>query len=146
VLESRPDQLQIEEESTNSDTEDKRIRIQFSSKHLVLASSHFQGSLGGELTEGHTLRSEGHFKIEMNGHGLDAMLLVMNMIHGRFRQLPSSVDLCTLTRIAVLTDYLQCHEVVEPFVDQWIERLEGKIVHVYSKELIQWLCIFQIFR
>ena len=81
----------------------------------------------------------------MNGYDLDAMLLVMNMIHGRFRQLPSSTDLSTLTRIAVLTDYLQCHEVVEPFVDQWIERLEGQIIQIYSKELIQWLCISQVF-
>ncbi|XP_014551767.1 hypothetical protein COCVIDRAFT_70413, partial [Bipolaris victoriae FI3] len=89
--------------------------IRVSSKHLMLASSYFKRSLGGALTEGHTLRSEGHVKIKMDGLELDAMLLVMNMIHGRFRQLPSSVDLRTLTSIAILTDYLQCHEVVEPF-------------------------------
>lgn len=81
----------------------------------------------------------------MIGHDPDAMLLLMKMIHGRFRQLPLSIDLDKLTSIAVLTDYLQCHEAVEPFVDQWIERLEGEITQTYSKELIQWLCISQVF-
>ncbi|KAF2660953.1 hypothetical protein K491DRAFT_648246 [Lophiostoma macrostomum CBS 122681] len=144
--EAEPEQAQTEETSADLDTGDLRIRIRVSSKHLMLASSYFKRSLGGKLAEGHTLQSEGYVEIDMDGHDLDEMLLVMNMIHGRFRQLPSSVDLSTLTRIAVLTDYFHCHEVVEPFVDQWIERIRGEITQVYSKELIQWLCISQVFR
>jgi hypothetical protein len=74
------------------------------------------------------------------------MLIVMNIIHGRTRRVPPFVDLDMLTRLAVLVDYLDCHEVIEPFSDRWIDDLKGSITVIYSKLLIQWLCISLIFR
>ena len=74
------------------------------------------------------------------------MLIVMNIIHGRTRRVPRFVDLDMLTRLAVLVDYLECHEVIEPFSDRWIDDLKGSITVTYSKVLIQWLCISLIFR
>jgi hypothetical protein len=126
-------------------TENMRARIRVSSRHLMLASAYFKRSLGGELAEGHTLRYEGRVEVNMKGQDLDTILLVMNMIHGRFRSLPSSVGLDALTRIATLVDYLECHEVVEPFVNNWIEQMRGRMTRTYSKKLIQWICICQVF-
>jgi hypothetical protein len=40
-------------------TEEMRARIRVSFRHLMLASAYFKRSLGGELSEGHTLRYEG---------------------------------------------------------------------------------------
>ncbi|KAF2108625.1 hypothetical protein BDV96DRAFT_652565 [Lophiotrema nucula] len=144
-LEAEPEQGQLAETPLPPDTDDMLVRIRVSSRHLMLASSYFKRSLGGELAEGHTLRSERHVEVDMKGQDPDTMLLVMNVIHGRFRRLPLSVDLNALTRVAALVDYLECHEVVEPFVDKWIEQLKGDITEDYSKELIQWLCISQVF-
>lgn len=127
------------------DSEDLLVRIRVSSKHLMLASSYFQRKLGGELEEAQTLRSKGHVETRMSEQDPDTMLLIMNTIHGRFRQLPSSVDLSALTRIAVLVDYLQCHEFMEPFANKCIEQMEGNVPATYSKEFIQWLCVSLVF-
>jgi len=111
----------------------------------MLASVYSKRSLGGELAEGHTLRSEGHVEIDMKEQDPETMMLVINVIHGHFRILPSSVDLDALTRKATLVDYLECHEVVDPFANKWTEQLRENVTRKYSNELIQWLCICQVF-
>ena len=121
------------------------IRIQVSSKHLVLASSYFKRNLESGMSESHTLRSEGCVDFRMNDKDPEAMLIVMNVIHGRTRQVPRCIDLDMLTKIAVLVDYLECYEAIEPFSDRWIDGLKWKIAVTYSKALIQWLCISLIF-
>jgi hypothetical protein len=76
------------------------------------------------MLEGHTLSSQGHVEFRMDEKDSEAMLLVMNIIHGRARRVPRSVDLDVLTRLAVLVDYLECHEAIEPFSDRWIDDLK----------------------
>jgi hypothetical protein len=56
--------------------------------------------------EGHALQSMGNVKIDMAGQDVDTMVLVMSLIQGRFRWIPSYVNLITLTIIAALVDYL----------------------------------------
>jgi len=123
----------------------KSMRIQVSSKHLMLASAYFKRSLGSKLEEGHTLRSQGYMEISMDGQQPEAMLIVMNIIHGRTRQVPFSIDVDMLTRIAVLVDYLECHEAVEPYACRWVGNLERYIPRNYSRELVQWICISLVF-
>ena len=98
------------------------------------------------MSESRILDSEGHLNLFMNDEDPEAMLIVMNIIHGRTRQVPRRVDLDMLTKIAVLVDYLECHEAIEPFSDMWIDHLKKKIAVNYSRALIQWLCISYIFR
>jgi hypothetical protein len=124
-----------------------RVRIRVSSKHLVLASSYFKHNLGSGLAESCTLQSKGHVELPMDGQGLSETLIVMNIIHNRNRQVPPNVNLDTLTKIAVLVDYLECHEAIEPFSDMWIAQLEmfTGIPNDYSRALVQWLCISLVF-
>ena len=71
----------------------------------------------------------------------EAMVIVLNIIHGRASQVPRVVDLDMLTKLAVIVDYLECHEVVELFSDRWVDNMKGKMPSTYSNELIQWLCV-----
>jgi hypothetical protein len=81
----------------------------------------------------------------MEGQGLEETLIVMNIIHNHNRQVPPYVGLDMLTKIAVLVDYLDCLEAIEPCSDKWIEQLKEYIPKDYSKALIQWLCISFVF-
>ena len=50
-------------------------------------------------------------------------LLLLNIVHGYNRQVPDSVDIDTLGKLAILTDYYECHERVELFARRWIDAL-----------------------
>ena len=133
-------------EDTASISYQNCLRIRVSSKHLALASLYFKRNLESGMSESHTLNSEGRVDFLMDDEDPEAMLIIMNVIHGRTRQVPRCVDLDMLTKIAVLVDYLECHEAIEPFSDMWIDDLKGSIAVTYSNALIQWLCISLIFQ
>ncbi len=107
------------------------VRIRVSSKHLALASSYFRRNLRSGMLESKTIGSEGRVKFHMDELDSGAMLIAMNIIHGRTRQVPRSVDLELLTKLAVLVDYLECHESIEPFSDGWIDGLKAGIPITY---------------
>ena len=126
--------------------DEKYVRMRTSSKHLVLASPYFRRNLQSGMSESQALRSQGHVQFSMAEQDPEAMLIVMNIIHGRSRNVPRLVDLDMLTKLAVIVDYLECLEVVEPFSDRWVDNLKGDIPKTYSSELIQWLCVSFVFR
>lgn len=136
----------LAKEDASSTLRQNCVQIRVSSKHLVLASPYFKRNLGSGMLESHILSSQGHVEFRMDIEDLEAMLIVMNIVHGRTRQVPRHIDLDMLTRVAVLVDYLECHEVIELFSDRWIDDLKGGITTTYSEALIQWLCISLIFR
>jgi hypothetical protein len=136
----------IQEEPEPLEEHEKCAQILVSSKHLSLASSYFRRNLGSGLLESHTLTTNGYVELRITDQDPQAMLIVMNIIHGRTRLVPRKVDLDTLTVFAILVDYLDCLEVVEPFSDPWINQLKSSIPSTYSKKLIQWLCISLIFK
>ncbi len=76
----------------------------------------------------------------------DAFEILLNIIHGLTRRVPRRVTLDMLTKLAVLVNYYQMHEVVELFSDTWINTLakEG-LPQSYSTETIRWLLISWVF-
>ena len=134
------------EECTTSISEKDCVRIRVSFKHLALASLYFKRNLNSGMSESQTLSAEGRVDLSMKDADSDAMLIVMNIVHVRTRQVPRRVSFDMLMRIAILVDYLECHEAIEPFSDMWIDELKGSIATTYSKKLIQWLCLSLVFR
>ena len=51
----------------------------------------------------------------------DAFIIVMNVIHGRNRTVPRVLE--SLAEIAVVTDYLPCHEFMEIVSVLWMNGL-----------------------
>ena len=76
----------------------------------------------------------------------EAFIDVMNVIHGRNRLVPRTVDLELLAKIAVITDYLKCHESMEIFSALWMVSLEDSLPETYSRDLVLWIMISSIFR
>ena len=95
--------LKASQGNKNSDrlSSERCVRIRVSSTHLALASAYFKRNFKSGMSESITLRSEGFMEFRMEDEDPEVMLIIMNIIHGRFRQVPRSVDLDMLTKIAI---------------------------------------------
>lgn len=122
------------------------IRMRVSSKHLSLAASHFERMFHGDWGEGNTLRSIGAVEIPLKEDDPAALLILMNIIHGRTRKVPRQVDLKTLTQLAILVDYYHFHEAVEVFSDMWVDGLKERLPQTYTTDLVRWICISWVFQ
>jgi hypothetical protein len=96
------------------------VRMKLSSKHLALASTYFEKLTANNWKE--TTPEDGYSYVV---HGRDwdekALLILMNIIHGRTSKVPDSISLEMLAKISVLVDYYQCHEAVGFFAKTWIK-------------------------
>lgn len=120
------------------------VRMQVSSRHLILASAYFKRMFGNDWKE--TCSVDGRFEIFTENWDSDALLILMNIIHGHTRNVKRTISLEMLTKLAVLVDYYQCAEVVEIFSEIWINQLNTNLPATYSRDLILWLCISWVFR
>lgn len=107
-------------ESTFIEVTDDRdaVRFQLSSKHLTLASNYFKNTLTGPWKE--SIKKGGQRDLNDYDWSEKALLIVLNIIHGRNRDVPNRVSRHLMTEIAAITDYYQCHEAIELwYKDVW---------------------------
>ncbi|KAK6853753.1 hypothetical protein PG995_010565 [Apiospora arundinis] len=124
------------ESSDASDTDDDvEVRMRLSSRHLILASAFFKKMLQGPWEESRTRT------LEASDWDAEALLILMNIIHGRNRAVPRSISLEMLAKISVLVDYYRCHEVVELFAACWILDLRPSLPKDYGRDFTLWLSI-----
>ncbi|KAF8862923.1 hypothetical protein BDZ45DRAFT_722895 [Acephala macrosclerotiorum] len=127
----------------------EKVQMRASSKHLILASSTFRTSLGSDTySEGRMLRNEGNLVVSLPDEDPDAMIILLNIIHGLSRKVPRRVDLNMLSKLAIAIKYRQMHEAVELWSDTWIENLKRDkgLPGSYTPELLSWLFIFWEFQ
>lgn len=122
------------------------FRLRLSSKHLMLASPRLRKMYVGDW-KGATDRDEGGLLTWLGDlFDLGIFITVMNVIYGRHRNVPRVVNLESLAKIAVVTDYLMCHESMEVLSVVWINELKGSLPDAYCRDLILWIMISFIFR
>ncbi|KAF7557848.1 hypothetical protein G7046_g5964 [Stylonectria norvegica] len=127
---SESEEPEIESEKPEVDSgkpevepEEPKIRFRVSSKHLVLASAYFRKMLAGPWSESE--RSPGSdYIVNATDWDEEAMLVLLNIIHGHTRKVPRVVELELMAKFAVLVDYYQCLEVVERYAESWLGRLK----------------------
>lgn len=130
--------------------EPKVAQFRISSSHLRLASSQFRHSLSsayrGPKKEQFSLE-DGTICDVLRTEQWDpnAFLILLRIVHGHNRQVPGSVNIDTLGKLAILVDYYECHERVELFARHWIEALKGDIPVAYGKTAILWLAVSWVF-
>ncbi|KAJ1325459.1 hypothetical protein MN608_08652 [Microdochium nivale] len=128
------DDRTVDNDPQNADDEDedtqerpaKRFRV--SSRHLSLASPVFQQMLNGPWKEAALATAGGgdRRKIEASEWDTEATVILMDIIHGHFSQVPRAVSLELLAKIAILVDYYKCHEIVCLFSSMWIADLKKR--------------------
>ncbi|KAK7961783.1 uncharacterized protein PG986_002608 [Apiospora aurea] len=119
------------------DEQERTVRFRLSSKHLEMASTFFKDILTHRDPE-----EEGNvITIETTSWDTDAMLVLMNIIHGRHRNVPRRLDLEKIAQIAVIVDYFRYHEVVDAFEYTWINEQRRYMPTMYCRDLVLWLAI-----
>ena len=101
----------------------KTYNVQVSSKHLMLASPVFKTMLSGNFAEGTTFRSKGSLELPLPDDHRKALMILLNIIHGRIRQLPSQLSADRLTSVAILINKYQFQNVVGVLTNLWYERV-----------------------
>lgn len=119
-----------------------------SSRHLALASYYFEAMLSGPWFEAVNCADGLRHVCLKNEKGFDpdALKILLNVIHGKNRIVPRSVDFEMLAKITVMVDYFQCHEALEVYINIWIEPFTGKPLPTsLSRDLVLWILISSVF-
>ncbi|KAK2045210.1 hypothetical protein LZ31DRAFT_464818 [Colletotrichum somersetense] len=125
--------------------EEPEVKFLLSSRHLILASRYFSAKLNGTWKEATPHAIDRRYHLEASDWDPEALLILMNVIHGRTRSVPRHVDCEMLAKLAVLIDYYDCHEVIELFTSMWIDALKNQLPSECSRDLVLWLLIAYVF-
>ncbi|KAG0649945.1 hypothetical protein D0Z07_3555 [Hyphodiscus hymeniophilus] len=116
-----------------------------SSRHIMLASKYFESLLSGDSDEATMLRSKKHVSIALSAD-LDAMVILLNIVHGVSRKVPRQVNLETLRKVATLVSALGMIDAVQFFSDTWIDEFQRKgLPTAYNEKVIALLFVFWVF-
>jgi len=147
----RPEPLPLADDTTvtnEPDAQDDNVYYHVSSRHLMLASPWFERALTNEgWSESGRSEEDGRFHIAAEDWDAEAFLLVLRVFHSRNKQIPRTVSLETLGKIAVLVDYYDCGEAMESWTMMWITDLKSSTesLSTYCPDLIMWLWIAWVF-
>ncbi|RHZ65380.1 hypothetical protein CDV55_106425 [Aspergillus turcosus] len=122
------------------------FRIQVSAKHLILASSFFKKLLKGAWKESLTYLQKGSVEITADTWDIEALLILLRVVHGQYYHVPRKITLETLAKVAVLANYYDCREALDILLNIWINALEETIPKSYSRDLILWLWVSWFFQ
>ncbi|QSZ33612.1 hypothetical protein DSL72_005180 [Monilinia vaccinii-corymbosi] len=134
----------VDSESTSiSSTNEKKIHILVSSKHMSLASPVFKAMLQGGFQEGLKLKQSGRIDLALPEDDAEAWKILIGIIHGRFRSVPLGITLELFTQIAVLVDKYQMHEVPYLFIPAWKEATygDGESATASKRNMSRWIFI-----
>ncbi|KAE9378231.1 hypothetical protein N431DRAFT_435404 [Stipitochalara longipes BDJ] len=127
----------------------EKVRMLVSSKHMRVASPVFRAMLQQKnFKEGRELSSKGGLELPLPDDDAIAMIVLLDVIHGRNRRVPRKIDLDLVNRISILVDKYQMAEAVGMVSDVWIDNLRNDIPKEYDPNVIEvhrWLAISWVF-
>jgi hypothetical protein len=133
------------EDNDGNGNEASRIRFRLSSRHLISASPYFRRMLTGPWKE-NASRADRLYKVTASDWSEDAFKLLMDIVHGNSQNVPRSINLELLAKIAVMVDYYKCYDVVKFYSDTWIEGLGNAMkVTNYSRDFVLVLFVSCVF-
>ncbi|CAI7575171.1 unnamed protein product [Penicillium viridicatum] len=144
------DQPNIEEAAVEEEIceplEETCFYIQVSAKHMIFASPVFKRILTGGWKESIAYLEKRSVEITAENWDIEAFLVVLHAIHGKYKDIPRKLTLEMLAKVAVIADYYECKEPLHLITDIWVNSMEEKIPATYSRDLILWLWISWFFQ
>lgn len=140
---SRPPNMYASIASSNPPDE---TRIKVSSRHLALASAHLRNKFRHLPDGSAAAEADGRWHVTLGGYDAAAVVIVMDVIHGRGRKVPRALDLETLAKVAVFVDTFRCLDAVEVYAERWFLKLEGQVPREYGRDLLLWIYVSYVFR
>ncbi|KAK0730269.1 hypothetical protein B0H67DRAFT_652118 [Lasiosphaeris hirsuta] len=119
-----------QQDNEDASQEGPPVTFLLSSRHLSLASPIFEAMLTAGWSESE--KTDGH--------------IAMNVLHSHYNQVPKTVTLKTLAKIAVIVDYYDMHEAFQPIAQQWIEALRSKSLPTsLGHDVTLWILVSWVF-
>ncbi|EWG41193.1 hypothetical protein FVEG_15245 [Fusarium verticillioides 7600] len=106
-----------------------QVVFRVSAKHLCLASPVFRRMIQGQFKESEP-NEQGLFEIRTSEWDAEALLIILDIIHGHHSSVPKRPSLDVIAQIGIIADYYDCLEVVKTFFQHW--HLTMKIWENYS--------------
>ncbi|KAK1249243.1 hypothetical protein MKX07_002759 [Trichoderma sp. CBMAI-0711] len=124
--------------------EARRNEAELSSSKLALASPKCRQMTPSNLPE---TRSNVAYKYILLAESWDekALELVMSIIHGHTADIPERISLDTLAKVAVVVAHYECSEVLKPYADKWIAKLDEPFPTSYGRNLVLRLFVSWVF-
>ncbi|KAI1015507.1 hypothetical protein LB504_011061 [Fusarium proliferatum] len=104
---------------SNEHGQNVELCYRVSSAHLMLASPVFRAMLDGPFKES-SHNKDGRFEVKTSECSAEALLILLDIMHGHHRDVPKTIEFSLLTEMAILVDYYECHEIVEMFAENWM--------------------------
>lgn len=120
------------------------VRFRLSSRHLILASSYFNRMLKGPWKESN-VEPGCDFTISARDWDVEALLILMNIIHAQARKVPRKLSTELLAKVSVIVDYYQCNEVVEIYAERWLIGIPPVDANVLDRDMMLRLLISWVF-
>ncbi|KAJ5425196.1 hypothetical protein N7465_000266 [Penicillium sp. CMV-2018d] len=120
--------------------------IQVSAKHMIFASPVFKRILTGGWKESIAYLEKGSVEITAENWDIEAFLVVLHAIHGKYKDIPRKLTLEMLAKVAVIADYYECKESLYLITDIWVNSMEEKVPATYSRDVILWLWVSWFFQ
>ena len=123
----------------------ERVTFRVSSRHLALASPVFKSALAGGWKE--SVTTAGERQINSQGWDTTALSIFLNAIHCQYRQVPRSLELEMLAKVAVIVDYYAAHQAIEILSPIWINALRSSLpaTTCHNRTIALWICISWVF-
>lgn len=125
--------------------EDQR-RFRASSKHLALASTYVKKMISGPWREANEVHEDGLLHWKLDGFDVDAIAIILRIIHGLNRQVQRTITLNMLAQVSRAVDYLGCHEAIELYASIWVAYLNGLPPRTSHVDWDSWISATGVFQ
>jgi hypothetical protein len=127
---------------------DDAVMYLVSSAHIQMASPTFAQLLSEASKPSSSGRPGGRYYIRVDTCDEEAMLVLLNIIHLRNFEVPRTVDLEELTKIAILIEHYGCSEATGIFTEMWIDSVkkDDPPPETYCRKLMLWLYVAWVFK
>ena len=125
--------------------EPEQFKALVSSNVLRLVSPVFQIMLDGQWAESQ-VQADGSRHLSLTGFDSMALKHLLNVFHHKTRLIPEVLDVEMLAKMAVIIDYLQCHDAVALVAETWSKSYKGLPKEQFSRELVLWLFVSTVFK
>lgn len=120
----------------------KTVRV--ASGHLKLSSSVFKAMLTGRTYEGSTLRDSGFVRIPLPDDYPDGLLIILYIIHCKFKLMPEKITPSLLMQVVLLADKYDLVDVLVPFAQKWLADVQAYKPWFRGAENLEWITIFKV--
>lgn len=123
------------------------VHFRVSSKHLKTASFSFREKSSSQWKDVMLTSWDDEFTIHTREWNETALLIVMNIIHGRGYQVPNEVSIELMAQIAEIVDYHGCHKTCSFHYRTWLSNpgFQRAVAESTGRDMLLTLIISSVF-